>query len=216
MATSSLLTAGRSACKSLLQQTQKSFLSSSAAAASAPLVAAKLPDLPYDYAALEPAISGEIMELHHSKHHQAYVNGINAASEQMLDAQAKGDFAAMSKLTKAINFNAGGHLNHSIFWTNLCPKRDYRPPEGKLLAKINENFGSLDNLQKQLSAMTVGVQGSGWGWLGLDRDTKQLFVQTMPNQDPLSCGVPLLGIDIWEHAYYLQVRSPLSSRLPLL
>jgi len=166
-----------------------------------------LPDLPYDYGALEPVISGEIMELHHSKHHQAYVNGLNAASEQMEDAQAKGDVASMTKLVKAINFNGGGHINHSIFWQNLCPKKDFRLPEGKLLAKIEADFGSLDNLQSSLTAITVGLQGSGWGWLGYDKSTDQLYVKTMANQNPLACGVPLFGIDAWEHAYYLQYKN---------
>jgi len=169
---------------------------------------ATLPDLPYDYGALEPVISGEIMELHHSKHHQAYVNGLNAATEQMQDAFAKGDVTTQCTLTRAIKFNGGGHVNHSIFWTNLCPKGDFRPPEGKLLTKINEDFGSLDNMQSKLTSLTCALQGSGWGWLGYDKTTNQLFVKTMANQNPLGrFGVPLLGIDAWEHAYYLQYKN---------
>jgi len=147
------------------------------------------------------------MELHHSKHHQAYVNGLNAASEQMEEAQSKGDVASMTKLVKAINFNGGGHINHSIFWENLCPVKDYRPPQGALLEKINQDFGSLEKMQANLTASTVGLQGSGWGWLGYDKQTDQLYVKTMANQDPLSCGAPLFGIDAWEHAYYLQYKN---------
>ena len=118
-----------------------------------------------------------------------------------------GDVESMARLTKAITFNGGGHINHSIFWQNLCPKKDYRPPQGALLAKIDQDFGSLEKLQASLTQATVGLQGSGWGWLGYHKETDQLYVKTMANQNPLQCGTPLLGIDAWEHAYYLQYKN---------
>jgi len=123
---------------------------------------AKLPDLAYDYSELEPAISGKIMELHHKKHHQAYVNGYNQAVEQVLDAEAKGDVAKVVSLQSAIKFNGGGHVNHSIFWQNLAPKGKgggELPDEKSVFAQaVKLQFGSFDNLKTQLTAKTLGVQ----------------------------------------------------------
>mmetsp|Transcript_3865 Transcript_3865/g.10946 ORF Transcript_3865/g.10946 Transcript_3865/m.10946 type:complete len:221 (+) Transcript_3865:86-748(+) len=168
-----------------------------------------LPDLPYDYSALEPAISAEIMELHHSKHHQTYVNNVNVAMEKYADAQAKGDMATQIAMHDAIKFNGGGHVNHSIFWTNLCPAKDFEPPSGVLAAAIDTQFGSLEEFQGKFAATTAAVQGSGWGWLGYDKATGKLAIATTGNQDPLSTKglVPLLGVDVWEHAYYLQYKN---------
>merc|ERR1711962_137000 len=123
---------------------------------------ATLPDLPYDYNALEPVISAEIMQLHHSKHHQTYVNNLNAAEDKLAEAQQKGDVSAIIGLSGALKFNGGGHLNHSIFWQNLSP--DGGEPSGSLLEAINRDFGSVEAMQTKLSAATVAVQGSGWGW----------------------------------------------------
>ncbi|KAK9819650.1 hypothetical protein WJX72_000758 [[Myrmecia] bisecta] len=169
----------------------------------------KLPDLPYDYSALEPVISAEIMKLHHQKHHQAYINGYIQAKEKYEAAQAKGDLAGMIAVQPAIRFNGGGHVNHSIFWKNLCPPQDAEPPQGKLAKAIEADFGSLENFQTKFSATTAGVQGSGWGWLGYNNDTKKLVIATTAIQDPLSTlGLtPLLGVDVWEHAYYLQYKN---------
>ncbi|MBI2742854.1 MAG: superoxide dismutase [Chlamydiales bacterium] len=171
----------------------------------------KLPDLGYDFNALEPVISAEIMQLHYSKHHQAYVNNLNAAIEKYRDAEAKGDLAAMIALEKAIKFNGGGHVNHSIFWTNLAPtaKGGGGSPKGALLEEIKKDFGSFEAFVEQMNNMTVGVQGSGWGWLGYCKMSKRLVLATCSNQDPLSTHgyVPLLGIDVWEHAYYLQYKN---------
>jgi len=176
------------------------------AMSSVPLV---LPDLPYDYSALEPAISGEIMELHHSKHHQTYVTNINVALEKNAAAEAAGDMAEQIALQGAIKFNGGGHVNHSIFWTNLCPKKDFEPPSGAIEAAITEEFGSLEAFQTKFAATTAAVQGSGWGWLGYSKATGKLVIETTANQDPLSTKglVPLLGVDVWEHAYYLQYKN---------
>ncbi len=170
-----------------------------------------LPDMPYDFGALEPVISGEIMQLHYSKHHNAYVTNLNAALEKYHEAEAKNDMAAMIALQQAIKFNGGGHVNHSIFWTNLAPvgKGGGEAPTGELAKAIQNQFGSLDAFIEKMSAMSVGIQGSGWGWLGLNKADGRLVLTTCSNQDPLSTQgfVPLLGIDVWEHAYYLQYKN---------
>ena len=134
----------------------------------------QLPQLPYDFSALEPVISGKIMELHYTKHHQAYVNNLNAALEKYHEAEKKNDIAAMIALQQAIKFNGGGHVNHSIFWTNLgsCFERRRTPPKGELLKAIEAQFGSFDGLKEKMSCSTVAIQGSGWGWLGLIRQVK--------------------------------------------
>ncbi|CUI17652.1 superoxide dismutase [Candidatus Protochlamydia naegleriophila] len=171
----------------------------------------QLPPLPYDFGALEPVISAEIMTLHYTKHHQTYVNNLNKALEQYAEAEQKRDLGAMIALQSAIKFNGGGNVNHSIFWTNLAPKDQGggEAPEGDLAEAINQEFGSLQTLIDQLSAKSVAIQGSGWGWLGYDKATTRLAISTCDNQDPLSTKglVPLLGIDVWEHAYYLQYKN---------
>jgi Fe-Mn family superoxide dismutase len=168
-----------------------------------------LPDLPYDYNALEPAISAEIMKLHHTKHHATYVNNLNVAEEKLAEALHKGDTAAVVQLQNVIKFNGGGHINHSIFWHNLSPSGG-GDPSNELLLLINDSFGGVEKLKQVMSAAAVGVQGSGWAWLGYNKDSQKLHVATTANQDPLqpTTGlVPLLGIDVWEHAYYLQYKN---------
>nr|AVA17407.1 putative Per a allergen [Periplaneta americana] len=167
-----------------------------------------VPDLPYDYNALEPIISAEIMKLHHSKHHAAYVNNLNIAEEKLQEAQAKNCIKTIISLAPALRFNGGGHINHTIFWQNLSPSGGN--PSSELADAIKKDFGSLDNMKAQLSALSVGVQGSGWGWLGYNKQTKRLQLAACANQDPLepTTGlVPLFGIDVWEHAYYLQYKN---------
>lgn len=169
-----------------------------------------LPDLPYDYNALEPVISAEIMQLHHSKHHATYVNNLNATLEQLDEAESKQDIERMLKLHSSLKFNHGGHVNHSIFWNNLCPvKQAHGEPTGKLHDAINQDFGSFSAFQTEMNAKTTAIQGSGWGWLAFDPHQKKLQIITTNNQDPVSMMglVPLLGIDVWEHAYYLQYRN---------
>eukprot|EP00898_Chlorokybus_atmophyticus_P001411 jgi/Chlat1/2270/Chrsp17S08728 len=170
-----------------------------------------LPPLPYDYSALEPAISGEIMELHHTKHHQAYVNGLNAALQAHDDAKTAGDVQALVAAEGALRFNGGGHANHTLFWSNLAPKKEGggEPPSGALAEALNDQFGSLNNTITRMSAAAVAVQGSGWAWLGFDKTSERLAIRTTPNQDPavLVGLIPLLGIDVWEHAYYLQYKN---------
>jgi len=168
-----------------------------------------LPDLPYDFNALEPAISADIMKLHHQKHHAAYVTNLNVAEEKLAEATHKGDIKTIIALQPALKFNGGGHINHSIFWTNLSPKGGGEP-NGALLSQIKKDFGSVDEMKAALTAASVGVQGSGWGWLAVCKTSKRLKVITCANQDPLepTTGlVPLLGIDVWEHAYYLQYKN---------
>jgi superoxide dismutase, Fe-Mn family len=169
-----------------------------------------LPPLPYDTAALEPVISAEIMELHYHKHHQAYVNNFNAALKKLQEAEKANNLDAMIALQAALKFNGGGHLNHSIFWTNLAPAGKGGEPSPELMALIKESFGSLDGFKEKMNAAAAGVQGSGWAWLGYDRSQRRLAIVALPNQDPLEAStglVPLLGIDVWEHAYYLQYKN---------
>ena len=154
----------------------------------------KLPDLPYDYNALEPVISAEIMELHHKKHHATYVNNLNQAEEKANEALVKGDIKAILQCESPLKFNGGGHINHSIFWTNLC--KDGGEPSGDLLAQVKKDFGSVENLQKLMSAKAVGLQGSGWAWLGYCKQQKSMKLATCPNQDPLEATtglIPLFG-----------------------
>ncbi|CAK9295173.1 unnamed protein product, partial [Gordionus sp. m RMFG-2023] len=168
-----------------------------------------LPNLPYDFNALEPTISSEIMKLHYEKHHAAYVNNLNIAEEKYEDAKSKKDLSAMIALTPVIKFNGGGHINHSIFWKNLSPN-DGGEPKGKLLEAIKHDFGTFDNLKQHMSTAAVGIMGSGWAWLGFNPINHHLQIATCRNQDPLQATLglkPLLGIDVWEHAYYLQYKN---------
>ena len=173
---------------------------------------ATLPALGYEYSALEPVISGTIMELHHSKHHNTYVTNFNAATEKLATAVADDDVTGIVAAQAAIKFNGGGHLNHSIFWQNLAPPSEGggAPPTGALSAAIDADFGSFDAMKTKLSQMTVAVQGSGWGWLGYNKATDALQLATCANQDPLEATtglIPLFGIDVWEHAYYLDYKN---------
>ncbi|KAF6751610.1 manganese superoxide dismutase [Ephemerocybe angulata] len=167
---------------------------------------ASLPPLPYAYDALEPHISGEIMKLHHQKHHQTYVNGLNAAEEAYSKTTSVKEQIA---LQAAIKFNGGGHINHSLFWKNLAPANEDggKLVDGPLKQAIERDFGSVEALKKQFNATTAAIQGSGWGWLGFNSGNKKLEVVTTSNQDPLISHVPIIGVDIWEHAFYLQYKN---------
>ncbi len=172
----------------------------------------KLPDLPWDFGELEPVLSTEVMTLHYTKHHQAYVTNGNIALDQLAEAQHNNDTAKILALQPALKFNCGGHINHTLFWKNLAApsKGGGHLGDGELKTMIDAQFGNLENLQDQMKAKTVGVQGSGWGWLGFDKAENKLVVTSTANQDPLqpTTGlVPLLGIDAWEHAYYLDYRN---------
>jgi Fe-Mn family superoxide dismutase len=167
----------------------------------------KLPELTYDYSALEPHISARIMELHHSKHHQAYVTGANAAIDAMAEARANNNFANLPKLQKDLAFNLGGHVNHSIFWQNLSPEGG--EVAGNLSAAIDEYFGSFDAFKNHFSAAAVGIQGSGWAYLAWDALGNRLVIgQLYDQQGNLAMGnIPLLMLDMWEHAFYLDYQN---------
>ncbi len=164
-----------------------------------------LPDLDYDYGALEPHISAQIMQLHHDKHHAAYVAGANTALEKLAAARESGDFAAINKLEKDLAFHLGGHINHSVFWKNMSPDGGGRP-DGEIAAAIDEFFGSFDGFQKQFNEVANGLQGSGWSVLVWDTLGKRLNInQLFDQQGNLPVGqLPVLQLDMWEHAFYLQ------------
>lgn len=172
-----------------------------------------LPDLPYAYDALEPHIDAKTMEIHHTKHHQAYISKANAALEGHSDLAAKSIEDLMSDLSAvpedirgAIRNNGGGHANHSLFWTVMSPNGG-GAPSGDLAADIDSTFGSLDAFKEQFSNAAATRFGSGWAWLSVDGG--KLVVESTPNQDtPLSEGhTPILGLDVWEHAYYLNYQN---------
>jgi Fe-Mn family superoxide dismutase len=170
-----------------------------------------LPDLPYDYGALEPHYSGQIVELHHNKHHAAYVTGANETLDKLADARAKKDFGALNGLEKSLAFHVSGHVLHSIFWRNMKPSSagGGQPPTGDLAKALDTHFGSFDAFKAHLTQATAMVQGSGWGVLSWEPFGKRLAVtQVYDHQSNLLHGsVPLLVIDAWEHAYYLQYKN---------
>ncbi len=167
-----------------------------------------LPDLPYDYGALEPHYSGEIVQLHHDKHHAAYVAGANTTLEKLADARDKSDFGAIVGLEKTLAFNLSGHVLHSIFWTNLSPEGGDKP-DGDLGSAIDEHFGSFDAFKAHLTQATTTIQGSGWGVLAWEPLGRRLLVeQVYDHQGNIGQGsVPLLVFDAWEHAFYLQYKN---------
>jgi len=167
-----------------------------------------LPDLPYDYSALEPYLSGDIMELHHSKHHQTYVKGANTAIEQLAEARAGQSFGSLTTLEKNLAFHLGGHVNHSVFWPNMSPDGGDKP-DGALGDAIDGFFGSFDAFRGHFEANAMAVQGSGWSILTWDIvSQRMLIVQLYDHQGNVPvCMVPLLLLDMWEHAYYLQYQN---------
>ncbi|MDO7881965.1 superoxide dismutase [Salinibacterium soli] len=167
-----------------------------------------LPELAYDYSALEPSISGAIMELHHSKHHQAYVTGANTALAALAEARDSGNLANVNKLEKDLAFNLGGHVNHSIFWTNMSPDGGDKPV-GDIASAIDDQFGSFDKFTAHFTAAALGVQGSGWAALMYDSIGQNLLInQFFDQQSNFAAGtVPLLLLDVWEHAYYLDYKN---------
>ena len=167
-----------------------------------------LPDLDYDYGALAPHIAPEIMELHHSKHHAAYVAGANTALEQLAAAREKGEFGAIPKLEKDLAFHLGGHINHSVFWKNMSPDGGGEP-DGDVAAAIDEFFGSFDGFKGQFNAAANSIQGSGWSMLVWDTLGQRLNInQLFDQQGNLPVGqLPILQLDMWEHAFYLQYKN---------
>jgi superoxide dismutase, Fe-Mn family len=167
-----------------------------------------LPDLPYDYTALEPHISGEIIELHHDKHHAAYVKGANDTLDKLADARDKGEFGAIVGLEKTLAFHTSGHILHSLYWQNLSGDGADKP-DGALAAAIDADFGSFDGFKAQLTQATATTQGSGWGVLSYDNLGSKLTVQQVyDHQGNIGIGnTPLLVFDAWEHAFYLQYKN---------
>jgi Fe-Mn family superoxide dismutase len=168
---------------------------------------AELPPLPYAVDALEPFYDARTVELHHGKHHQAYVNGLNAALDKLEAARAAGDFAAIKHLSREVAFHGGGHLLHSIFWTNMKPGGG-GTPTGELAAAIGRSFGSFAAFSAQLRAATNAVEGSGWGILAAEPSGELAVLQVEKHQNQLLPGwVPILVLDVWEHAYYLKYQN---------
>lgn len=179
----------------------------------------KLPDLPYPANALEPTIDEQTMLIHHGKHHQAYVNNLNAALEKYPDLQAKsvedliGDLNSVpADIRGAVRNNGGGHVNHSLFW-RLMTKGGGGQPSGALAQAMSSSFGTLDAFKEQFAKAGTTRFGSGWAWLIVTSD-KKLAITSTPNQDnPIMKGVaevagsPILGLDVWEHAYYLKYQN---------
>jgi Fe-Mn family superoxide dismutase len=173
----------------------------------------KLPALPYAYGALEPVIDTATMTIHHSKHHQTYVDKLNTAlvgqtelSKKSVEALISALDAVPEAIRGAIRNHGGGHANHSLFWKTLCPPTKSGKPSGKLASAIDGAFGSFANFQAKLTEAALGQFGSGWAWLVTAPGSAKLEVMATPNQDsPLMVGkTPLVGIDVWEHAYYLK------------
>ena len=173
-----------------------------------PVTVYTLPELDYDYGALAPHIAPEIMELHHSKHHATYVAGANTALEKLAEAREKGEFGTVGKLEKDLAFNLGGHINHSVFWKNMSPNGGGRP-EGELAAALDEYFGNFEGFQKHFNENAKAIQGSGWSMLVWDLLGKRLNIaQLYDQQGNLPAGqIPLLQLDMWEHAFYLQYKN---------
>ena len=178
------------------------------------IMAFELPALAYAPAALEPHVDAKTMEIHHDKHHAAYVSNLNNAVAAEASAQGKSLeelMANISKLPMAIRNNGGGHWNHSMFW-QIMPPNAGGAPTGDIAAAINSTFGSFENLKKEFSQAAMTRFGSGWAWLSVDA-SKKLIVSSTPNQDnPLmdiadKKGTPVLGLDVWEHAYYLHYQN---------
>ncbi|MBE3577235.1 MAG: superoxide dismutase [Limnochordales bacterium] len=168
----------------------------------------ELPPLPYPYNALEPYIDEQTMRLHHDVHHKAYVDGLNKAEAALAEARAKGDFALVKHWSREAAFNGSGHLLHSIFWTIMGPNQGGRP-SGELLAQIERDFGSFDAFQKHFTAAAVAVEGSGWAILAWEPNANKLIIlQAEKHQNLTEWGVvPLLVLDVWEHAYYLKYQN---------
>lgn len=164
-----------------------------------------LPDLPYDFGALEPHLSASILELHHGKHHASYVKGANQTLEKLHEARAKEDFAHINQLEKNLAFHVSGHVLHSLLWRNMTPDGS-RNPAGDLERALVETFGSVEACTKQMNAAAESVQGSGWAALAWEPLARRLVIQQVyDHQGNVGNGsLPLLVIDMWEHAYYLQ------------
>ena len=168
-----------------------------------------LPELPYAYDALEPHIDEQTMRLHHDKHHLGYVNGMNKAEQKLAEARANGDFGLIRHWEREVAFNGAGHFNHVLFWNNMCPAADSGAPEGDLLSQLNADFGSVDGFKAQFAAASKAVEGSGWGmlvWETIGHHLQTVAVQNHQHYFPVT-SIPVLVLDVWEHAYYLNYQN---------
>jgi Fe-Mn family superoxide dismutase len=169
-----------------------------------------LPPLPYGYADLEPHIDEQTMRIHHDRHHQGYVSGLNTALAKLQEIRAdQGDPAVLEHWQRKLSFNAGGHVNHTLFWGNMAPEAQSGDPEGPLADAIRRDFGSQEAFEKFFRETAGSVEGSGWAWLVHEPMGNRLMVLQMHNQQhSVFAGVtPLLGVDVWEHAYYLKYQN---------
>ena len=198
--------------RTLMEMAALSAFSATVDAAEPPFT---LPKLPYAYDALEPYIDAQTMQIHHDKHHQAYVDNLNKAvagdetlSRLTVERLLQRVDTLPANLRTAVRNQGGGHANHSLFWQTLCPAAKSGKPSGSFAAALERSFGGRERFEEQLRTNAAGVFGSGWAWLSLD-SRKQLVLDSAPNQDsPLMSGrQPLLGIDVWEHAYYLKYQN---------
>lgn len=171
-------------------------------------MAHQLPELPYPYNALEPYYDEETVRIHHDAHHKAYVDGLNNAEAKLAEAREKGDFSLVKHWERELAFQGSGHLLHTLFWNNMAPKAGGNPT-GAILDQINQDFGSFDSFKKQFSAAAVAVEGSGWTLLVWNPEFKKLeILQAEKHQNLTQWGaIPLLTIDVWEHAYYLKYQN---------
>lgn len=172
-----------------------------------------LPELPYAYNALEPYIDQQTMEIHHTRHHQAYITNLNNAIEgtEMAGMSLEAIFQQMSKYPAAVRNNGGGHYNHTLFWEIMAPNAGGKP-SGKLLEAIEQRFGSFEQFQEDFNKAALTRFGSGWAWLLVDTDGKLQISSTANQDNPLMDteavrGIPVMGIDVWEHAYYLKYQN---------
>ena len=170
----------------------------------------KLPVLPYELDALQPVISKEALEIHYKKHHQAYVNNLNIALDKYHEAERKNDISEMTNLQSSIKFNGGGYINHKLFWDNLAPiSSNKSESKGEIEVVINSNFGSFEALKEEFNKKALAVQGSGWAWIGYNKSFKTLEIVTTKNHETISSLglIPIMIVDVWEHAYYLQYKN---------
>ena len=167
-----------------------------------------LPPLPYDYSALEPHIDEQTMRLHHDKHHQAYVDGLNAAEKKLAEMRQSSDYAAVQAVQRAVAFHGSGHYNHVVFWENMGPDGG-GTPSGDLGSQIDKDFGSFDKFKAHFSAAAATVEGNGWGVLAWHPVNGQLYnISTDSHADgPMWFGVPLVVIDMYEHSYYIDYQN---------
>ncbi len=172
---------------------------------------AVLPKLAYAYSALEPHIDAQTMELHHSKHHQAYVDGLNKADTELAKARSAGDFALIQHWSRSLSFNYSGHYLHSLFWSVMAPAQNGGggDPEGELAERIKADFGGIEVFRKQFSEAAAKVEGGGWALLHYRPMDGRLVITQAESQNKLAMWgtMPILGVDVWEHAYYLKYQN---------